>query len=406
MRIGILTYAYVPNFGANLQALSTYSYLKNKGYEVLLIIWEPMDLKVKYETRFDNVQLKTHLEFVKKHMDCTRICRSVKDIQYEINRLSINAIIIGSDAVLQDHPFLSRVYFPTKRIIYIEEITEERLFPNPFWGIFNTMGLPMVLLSVSSQNSEYQWIHGCKKKAMNDALHRFSYISVRDVWTQKMVRYLTSGGIVPKITPDPVFSFNENVQKDLIPSRRYILDKYKLPENYCLVSFRNKRLADKKWLRTLKDEALKRGFSCAVLSMPNGICYEHDFDYEISVPLDPLDWYALIRYSSGYIGENMHPLIVALHNGVSVYSFDTYGITKFANIYYKKKASKIYDLLSDFGLIETNYTYASARFFKKPSAVKIFDALLGIDKVQIDKVCRDFKDRYDKMMSDVLTALE
>lgn len=39
--------------------------------------------------------------------------------------------------------------------------------------------------------------------------------------------------------------------------------------------------------------------------------------YEISLPLSPIDWYALIKYSSGYIGNNMHPIVVSLHNQIS-----------------------------------------------------------------------------------------
>ena len=37
MNIGILTYYRVANFGANLQAVSTYYYLKNNGYNPLFM---------------------------------------------------------------------------------------------------------------------------------------------------------------------------------------------------------------------------------------------------------------------------------------------------------------------------------------------------------------------------------
>lgn len=48
---------------------------------------------------------------------------------------------------------------------------------------------------------------------------------------------------------------------------------------------------------------------------------ENDFslsstDVTISIPLNPIDWYALIKYSKGYIGERMHPIVVSLHNSV------------------------------------------------------------------------------------------
>ena len=40
MRIGLLTFLDVANFGANLQASSTYYYLKNMGHEVIAIRYE------------------------------------------------------------------------------------------------------------------------------------------------------------------------------------------------------------------------------------------------------------------------------------------------------------------------------------------------------------------------------
>lgn len=47
MNIGILTYYRVANFGANLQAVSTYYYLKNNGYNPLFIL---MSLMIQLKT--------------------------------------------------------------------------------------------------------------------------------------------------------------------------------------------------------------------------------------------------------------------------------------------------------------------------------------------------------------------
>ena len=37
MKIGVLTFLNVANFGANLQAVSTYNYLKKAGHEVVFL---------------------------------------------------------------------------------------------------------------------------------------------------------------------------------------------------------------------------------------------------------------------------------------------------------------------------------------------------------------------------------
>lgn len=43
MKIGVLTYYRTGNFGANLQAVSTYNYLKKKGHEVIFYIISPIE---------------------------------------------------------------------------------------------------------------------------------------------------------------------------------------------------------------------------------------------------------------------------------------------------------------------------------------------------------------------------
>lgn len=404
MKIGILTYAYVPNFGANLQALSTYHYLKNNGHTPILILWEPIGLHEKFAKQ-KSEQTFAHFSFVKESMETTAMCRTDGEIKKEIHRNGIEAVIIGSDAVLQHHPLISRIHLPCKKIIYIEENTEERLYPNAFWGTFNDEKIPMVLMSASSQNSEYYWIHGQKRRLMSASLRQFKYISVRDTWTQKMVRYITHGQIIPNITPDPVFCFNVNAGQ-LVPKKETILEKFHLPENYCLVSFRTPELVDSLWIHGLKEEAKQKGLECVALPMPGGVQFRHDFNHEIKTPLSPIDWYALIKYSNGYIGENMHPVIVALHNNVPVYSFDTYGVTRFYKLYCDQSSSKIHNILSRFGLERTNYICASRRFYKRPTAESIVSAIHEFDYEKARNVAQNLQKEYQAMMRDILRRLD
>lgn len=405
MNIGILTYAYVPNFGANLQALSTYHFILNQGDKPILIIWEPYSLKEKFDKIQNKLQANAHFSFIKENLYSTDICRTEQDIRNEILKHNIESIIIGSDAVLQDHPLISRIYFPTKHFITIDQISEERVFPNAFWGTFNNMNIPMALMSVSSQNSEYYWSHGSKRKKMFQALNKFVYISVRDEWTRKMVQYLSYNNINPIITPDPVFAFNQNVSK-MIPTKDEVLSKFNLPNSYCLISFRTPNIPTKKWCNLLKLEAEKLGLHCVALPMPNGTLFKHNFNYEIPVPISPIEWYALIKYSQGYIGENMHPIIVALHNKVPIYSFDTYGITRFCRLYCNKESSKIYNILKYFQLEKSNYTNASRRLYRLPKPQKIFEALLSFNKNKVEEYNVKLQKQYQQMMIDILTRLK
>ncbi len=115
-------------------------------------------------------------------------------------------------------------------------------------------------------------------------------------------------------------------------------------------------------IENFQREALFIGKHCVDLSIPMGIIFKYNMEYEIKSPLSPLDWYALIKYSSGYVGQNMHPIIVALHNAIPLYSFDNYGNKRFYKIISNKNSSKIFQLLKIYSATENRCT-ADIRFF-------------------------------------------
>jgi len=80
MKIGILTYHFVYNFGANLQALSTFFYFKNRGYEVKVINWQPGDTMNWYRQATNPEQAKEH-ELVQSLFDLTRVCVTNEEVR-------------------------------------------------------------------------------------------------------------------------------------------------------------------------------------------------------------------------------------------------------------------------------------------------------------------------------------
>lgn len=58
-----------------------------------------------------------------------------------------------------------------------------------------------------------------------------------------------------RISPDPVFSFNRNCD-DFIPGKRYILEKFNLPEDYVLLSF-GKHYNNAKYIENVINELKK-----------------------------------------------------------------------------------------------------------------------------------------------------
>lgn len=406
MKIGILTFANVPNFGANLQAFSTICYLRNHGHIPLLIKWEPYD----FEARFDSIrkqpQPAEHFKFANQYLPQTKICRTDDDICNVIKEENIDAIIIGSDAVLQCSSLWGRIDFPTKTVYRINKLTSEREYPNAFWGTFYKKlekKIPMAIMSASSQNAKYKLLSSKVKKAMNADLGKFNYISVRDAWTQSMIQCITQGQISPNITPDPVFAFNYNCT-EYIPTKENILRRFNLPANYLLVSMKCRMLDNEAWMDELKEKSKQLGFECVALPMPTGIEFKHNFDYSINEPLSPLDWYALIKYAKGYVGENMHPIVVALHNSVPCFCFDTYGVLKLARCICVEKSSKIFDIMSRFDLLD-NRINAYSRFWKVPTVDYVLDKVQSFNKEICNKHALAYYQKYEIMMTDILNSI-
>lgn len=400
MKIGLLAYHYACNFGAFLQLLSTIEFIWKNGDEPKVINWIPKDL----ENYYDNLATDDVKELFSKLRNqlfpLTPLCRTTEEVARTIEKENIAAIIIGSDAVCQHHPLRERLFFPTKRVFYIAHPTSDRMFPNPFWGSFNhylKQPVPIALISGSSQDSKYMYIHGITKREMAKAIRSFQYVSVRDDWTQKMFSYLTDTRIVPKITPDPVFAFNYNVL-DLVPSKEDLLRKFSIPDNYFLISFKKKGSIDQGWITTFENLSEKQGIACVKLRYA-GFKAFGDCKYSIDEPLSPLDWYGLIKHSRGYVGNNMHPIVVSLHNGVPFYSFDTYGLKE------NETSSKIYHILKKADLLEYR-TFIKAPNYTPPAPQDVFLSLLKFEYMKANKFSHEYYLEYKTMMDEVMKTLK
>jgi hypothetical protein len=409
LRIGILTYHAAYNFGAGLQALSTFRYLKNNGYEPIVIDFFPEDLEKAFNRLVPAVQAEAHKEFLEKNLVLTGRCRNAVDIARIIESNDIQAVIIGSDAVVQHFPLLSRIrVMPSAKkllTIRIDPVKYDTNFPNPFWGEFLqhlTRAIPVAMMSVSCQNTEFNLFPGREKDAINRMTGKIKYISVRDKRTSELFKYVSNGTRCPEITPDPVFAFNDNVLD--VPGKEEILNKFDLPERYILLSFSTSKAVNKFWISSFETIASQNGYRCIALSMPEGIKFDNDLEHKIGTPLHPMDWYGLIKYSSGYVGTKMHPVIVSLHNNVPFFSFDHYGILKF-KLFLNQKASKIFQVLERAGMVDYRVPIIKKISYKPPTPEYVFRKIALFNK---DK-CRSFAERmrleYKAMMFTLLDEL-
>lgn len=398
-KIGILTYHWVSNFGAQLQTLSTYKCIEKSGNFPIIINWIPEDLKKYYEKNVSQEQNEAHRQYAEAHYkNITKVCRDKFDIARVIDDEEIDVVVIGSDAVFSYTPFLSRFVLCRKGLRYIKPLSDFDC-PNPFWGDFYELvkrPIKLVSMSASAQNTPYRSIISKKEKSkFENAINKFSYISVRDIWTQKMLSHVTAGKCLPSITPDPVFAFEYNVAPS---NENYVRDVLGVEGDYAILSLSGK-YSNSLWECELEKLFAERGVTLIGLPQTNKK-FNKVLKNNISFPLDPIQWYNIIKYSSAYIGELMHPILVSLHNSVPVFVFDNYGYKKFGT--FDKSSSKTFQIISKFGFESNYYNRLHNRLFPTPQSV--IDNVLSFDRTKCKDIAEALYGNYKAMIDKILNV--
>lgn len=416
MKIGILTYHYVPNFGAQLQTLSTVGYLQNHGLSPIVLHYQPYELDNIYKTgRVSEEQCICQEQFAQKAMPLSNICRNEKELVKEIERLQLDAIIVGSDALFKYVPIKMRNILRMGRrrphINHIHVPVVEKLQGNPFFGGFVrslSRKIPIYAYAVSSQNCPFYQMTIFEKIYMRRCIENFRILSVRDLWTKRMVETIIMNNTV-SISPDPVFAFNQNV-KGMTLTKNEVLAKYGLQDKYVLLSFWHSY--DVNYIQELSSELKKHCLQPVALAMPEGL-QSFGVEKTIDIPIEPLDWYSLIINSAGYIGERMHPILVCLHNAVPFFSFDEYGVKYDSRIIFPKQrkgdiaSSKTYHILHAAGLENNMYSiqYSSSAII---STKQVVEHLLTFDKGKCAEFAEEqlklYNNEMQKIIDDVLST--
>ena len=396
MRVGILTYHCVPNFGAQLQALSTVGYLKRMGHKPVLLHWYPKDLEQLYARRVPKVQRNCQMQFAETHFPLSVLCRTEKQLIKEIERQQLDMIITGSDALFRYVPLCDRKRaFSKRKLRFVNNyVSSEDLDGNPFFCDYYgelSKQIPVVAFSVSSQSCPYPRMTQEEKEKMGKFLRNFKIITVRDQWTKQMVEDVAGLKNI-QVTPDPVFAFNQNCYIEL-PTKSEICERYNLFNHYVLLSLAPGILKTE-FICSIRDQLLEHGIMPVFLSEPEGNIF-NEIHHQISLPLSPVEWYSLIKYSDGYIGTRMHPIIVSLHNSVPFFSFDGNGYTD-QNGSFVQQSSKVYDILNKAGL-ESN-TYPLRGNVPLPSSDNIIGFLMNFNKDNCNAFAQAMLTNYETAM--------
>lgn len=400
MKIGILTYHCVPNFGAQLQTLSTIGYLKRNGHIPIVLHWYPRSLEEDYMGRIPKIQLECHESFTKEMLPITRILRTQEDLINVIQELGIEFVLVGSDALFKYEPKATRLHFSKRKLKFFcsRSYTTTPISENPFFGSFLSFLKNKVeasVFSVSSQNCQYSKLNEREKKDMAIGLSNYKVITVRDEWTKSMIESITGRNNI-FLSPDPVFSFEQNRWFKL-PAKSELLQKYKIPSNYVLFSF-SKKFQTEEYIKSMEKAFISAGYVPVSLPMPEG-CFDYGVNYKIDLPLSPIEWYTLIKYSSAYVGERMHPIVVSIHNSIPFFCFDEYGSAKSSWLGFNKKhiieSSKTYHIINKAGLNSQMCSYRTGTIIPPNDVVT---AIQMFDKVKCTIFSSSYQKYYETMM--------
>lgn len=96
----------------------------------------------------------------------------------------------------------------------------------------------------------------------------------------------------------------------------------------------------------------------------------------------------------------MHPVVVAIHNDVPFFTFDSYGIVRF-KMHVVGRSSKIYDILADAGLLQ-NRSGILSRAYKMPDPGYVIDRITGFDHDACRRFSKSRQEEYERMMNRIL----
>ncbi len=396
MKVGILTYHWVFNYGANLQTLSTIGYFRRKGHDPIVINWIPSDQEHNYLKGSKENQYKGFRDFQKQYYPLTRLCRDATEVASVIKENGIEKVFIGSDTLF----ILRKKRFSLRKMKIITPVSCE-VFPNPFWGEFLDYDchVSIVGFSIASLDSKAQ-LYKKEKSQIKKYIKRFDYLSVRDKATQDLVNYFTDSELIPEITPDPVFNFNRNFNVSQI--EKDILKRLNIDRDYYLMNMPipyNKKLI--RWAEDMNKLLNKKGYDFIELPLQSG---------KVAFPIkqlpvkdiSPLEWYILIKNSKGFIGGLMHPIVICIHNKIPFYSFDYYGMSKYCGLYFNKKTSKVFQLLEQCSLLKYYSNVRELHFRRIISPLSIYKMLSDYDYDRITKA----SEIMSKSLEDSLGKLE
>lgn len=375
MKIGILTFHRPANFGANLQAYSSFKYLTSKGHCVKVLDFV-RDADLRYRKTVSESQLLSHKEFVENRLPLTDQAINQDQLLDIIAREKFDGIIIGADAVWR--------------------ISQDI---DVFFGkLFLDNSIPVASMSAAHMGNGFSELEIQQKEIIRQCLMKFSFISVRDSWTMNCINKDIFGGekIVTVLNPDPVFMLSDFTEGEQWNSNGMCDKQYylmTLPKDWASRGILSQKKI--KWFTEFKQLVNNAGYSLVELPLPEGIS-RMNFDYTIDYPIDPIEWFLWIKHAKAFCGLRFHAIVSSISCATPFYSIDSYGdssrLSMILDLLGFHKTARKRDINSKIRNLLLNSSFANNRtgsFIEFESPIKIFLTLENIDTGEI----KSFRDR-------------
>lgn len=394
MKIGILTFHRPANFGANLQAYTSYKYFTSLGHETKIINFV-RNVDLSYKGRVCDVQRAAHQKFVDEMLPVTKEIYTTDELKSLVKSENFELIAIGADAVWRS-PEDDCIFF-AKWLFECPEIAD----------------IPVISMSAAHMGNGFMNISDDKRKVIKNCLDKFTFISTRDTWTRDMInRDIYNGeNKVQLINPDPVFmldSFNDAVweSQGLEAKGYYIMS---LNANWNKGRNGNANLA---WFKKFKAIVNAEGYKLVELPIPEGVS-GMPFDHTVPYPIDPLQWYLWLKNAKAYCGLRFHAIVSCISAGTPFFSIDSYGTCNYITVLLQKlgmyklaargdENSKIRNILKDSKFEE----YRIDSFINNVPAKRLFNMLEKVNKNEIRDLRDKFINEYANNMQQMLNTVD
>ncbi len=253
----------------------------------------------RYDAMVTDEQRAAHTQFCKELLPQSELCQTSLQVQAAAQTIGIEVALSGSDAVLRLDPKSSR---------------DDLTFPNPFWLKWaKDIGIKQTgFLAASSMGSNYLSLTRRQRKSIGETLRQLRYIGLRDRWTMKMLG-LCDRKLQLDYCPDPVSVFNDSVPQQL-PTP--------CEADYLVMSLYPKT-ASPEWIKQFVKAAHEKDLRVFSLPHPEAVV-PGPFDRVLPLPMTPLEWYAWLKHSKGYVGVRFHPIMISIVNSLPFVALDHY----------------------------------------------------------------------------------